>query len=449
MSKQVRWLWTESDRWVGAGLITAEQSGRIRGLYPAPGAGLPWSTILFTGLGAVVTGLGVILVLAYNWHGIPKFGKLGLILGAVAALHGVGWRLWTRVDGWRVVGESVGLLGTMLFGAGIWLVAQIYNINEHFPAGFLVWGLGALALAWAMPSVVHGALAAVVLCIWLGCEAIEFEAPVHFGPVAVLLAVGALAWRQQSGPLLVLVLVGFGFTLAAGVGAIEGQAVLTVLLNVTALMVAVGSWPGTIRAYDAGARTLRCCGWLGFAVGLFVVTFPDAVRHVLHWQTAEWGAGSKRLLWGYVGGSLALTLAAWGTVAWTAWQQPVAAEPTAEGSEAVPSEAWLLPLSLLAIHILVFSGMGLERWGVAGLANLVLLAVATAWMARGCGEGHLRPTVLGSMLFVALALARYFDLFESLLWRGLVFVAVGAILFAEGAVYRRARRREASGKEAP
>ena len=41
----------------------------------------------------------------------------------------------------------------MLFGAGIWLVAQVYHIEEHFPDGFLIWGIGALALAWAMPSI--------------------------------------------------------------------------------------------------------------------------------------------------------------------------------------------------------------------------------------------------------------------------------------------------------
>ena len=40
------------------------------------------------------------------------------------------------------------MLGTLFFGAGIWLVAQIYHIDEHFPNGFLIWGLGALALAW-------------------------------------------------------------------------------------------------------------------------------------------------------------------------------------------------------------------------------------------------------------------------------------------------------------
>jgi uncharacterized membrane protein len=440
MSRHVRWLWGESNRWVAAGLIAPEQAAGIRGLYPAPGAGLPWSTILFSGLGAVVAGLGVILVLAYNWHGIPRLGKLGLILGGVAALHGTGWRLWMRTDSWRVVGEAVALLGTMLFGAGIWLVAQVYNIDEHFPTGFLVWGLGALAMAWAMPSVVQGALAAVVLSVWLGCEAIAFRAPVHWGPVALLLAVGGLAWLRRSVALLVLALAGFGYTLVVAAGTLDGHTVLTVLLNVAVLVVAAGSWPVARRSFEAGAKALRFCGWLVFLVGAYVVTFPGAVRHALEWQTADWSTGNKRALWGYVAGSFGLMACGWAALAGTMLVRRGRAGGAEPCEDAVPFEVWLLPLTLVAVHILVFSGMGLEGWGIAGLVNLVLLGVAAAWMARGCTEGQLRPTVLGSLLFVALGLARYFDLFESLLWRGLVFLAVGAILFGEGALYRRARR---------
>jgi hypothetical protein len=44
------------------------------------------------------------------------------------------------------------------------------------------------------------------------------------------------------------------------------------------------------------------------------------------------------------------------------------------------------------------------------------------------------------LLLVALISARYFDLFESLAIRGLIFLLVGGLLFAEGILFRRARR---------
>ncbi len=41
MSERIRWLWEESKGWVEKGLISPDQAGRIRGLYP-DGAELIW-----------------------------------------------------------------------------------------------------------------------------------------------------------------------------------------------------------------------------------------------------------------------------------------------------------------------------------------------------------------------------------------------------------------------
>ena len=78
------------------------------------------------------------------------------------------------------------------------------------------------------------------------------------------------------------------------------------------------------------------------------------------------------------------------------------------------------------------------------LYNLLFLGIAAARMARGCQEGLLMTTLTGSLLLVALALARYFDLFESLAWRGVVFLVVGAALFATGFQYSRTRKPRAT-----
>ena len=78
---------------------------------------------------------------------------------------------------------------------------------------------------------------------------------------------------------------------------------------------------------------------------------------------------------------------------------------------------------------------------LTGVVNLIFLAITAMWMARGCREGELKRVILGSLLLVALVFARYFDLFESLAARGLVFLIIGGVLFAEGFFYRRARQR--------
>jgi predicted membrane channel-forming protein YqfA (hemolysin III family) len=75
--------------------------------------------------------------------------------------------------------------------------------------------------------------------------------------------------------------------------------------------------------------------------------------------------------------------------------------------------------------------------------NLVCFGVAVMWMLRGCRDGSLRETVRGSLLLAAVVLARYFDLFESLAMRGLVFLVLGGLLVGEGFYYRRLRRADA------
>ncbi len=198
MSKEIRWLWNQTRLWVAQGVVTAEQAARIRALYPEPAAGLPWTLLIFSGLGAVIVGLGVILLFAYNWNALPRGLKLAVILGALAAAHGAGLRRLRAGGRWRGLGEALCLLGTMMYGAAIWLIAQIYHIEEHFPNGFLFWGLGALALAWALPSAVQGMLAAVLFAIWNGTEVADFDAPVFWAPLGILAVTVPLARRQNS-----------------------------------------------------------------------------------------------------------------------------------------------------------------------------------------------------------------------------------------------------------
>src|SRR5688572_22529578 len=45
-------------------------------------------------LGALLVGLGAITFFAANWQALPLLSKLFLILGAVAAAHGLGYYLW-------------------------------------------------------------------------------------------------------------------------------------------------------------------------------------------------------------------------------------------------------------------------------------------------------------------------------------------------------------------
>ncbi len=445
MKNHVRWLHDQLPSWETQGVVTPLQADRIRQLYPAPAKSLPWAMLIFSGIGAVIIGFGVILLFAYNWQAIPKMGKLGLIFGAIVGVHGSGWWLSRRDDWRRQLGEALSVLGTMLFGAGIWLVAQIYHIDEHYPNGFLLWSLGALAMAWATPSVAHGLLAALLLAIWGGCEALGFDRAVHWGPLLLAGAVGGLAVRVRSTLLLGVALAGLNFLLV--VNAVESHHTLAfpTAIHTAVLLVGLAILVEDGRRFPESAAVLNFFGWTGFLVVTYLLTFHPMVKHALGWFDS---ISTSRFDWlrsAYGWGPFVLMGAVW---AWVAGRARLTRDWTS-----ARGERWLLPMTAVLCQTLAV-GLPVIQPGLveanevllAAIFNLIFLAIAVMWMVRGCREGEIRTVVLGSTLLVALMTARFFDLLESLALRGVFFLAVGGVLFAEGFFYRRARER--AGQEA-
>ncbi|MBK9138457.1 MAG: DUF2157 domain-containing protein [Verrucomicrobia bacterium] len=440
MSTNVRWLREQTEKWVAQGVVSADQAARIRAFYPEPAAGLPWAMLIFSGLGAVVVGLGVILLFAYNWDALPRGVKLAVILGAWGAAHGAGlWRLRGDVR-WRGLGEALGLLGTMMFGAAIWLIAQIYNIEEHFPNGFLYWGLGALALAWALPSAVQGLMAAVLLAIWSGSEAAGFGAPVLWAPAAILAATVPLAWRQNSVALLFVAVAAASVATWINAGAVGSDLVLRTGLSLGALWVAVGALSRQRQWLGQGAWVWSGLGWAQVLLAAYLLSFPGLAYELLahhEYSGVERDAFWQVNLWLPLG----VAIAAWAAVA--VGGRDVGIKPSEVGWR---YEDWVTLAAALVAAALAYVPLERGEWLASGLFNLLGLLLAVAWMARGCREGRWQPTLAGTVLFVALALARYFDLFESLAWRGLVFLVAGGALFATGMQYTRARKRRDAEK---
>lgn len=435
MSKSSRWLLAEIERWTAEKIISAEQADQLRRRYSPPVESPPWGLLVFASAGALVIGLGVILLLAYNWSEIPKAGKLALVFGAVIGAHAGGLALYRR-EGWqRRLGEAFSLLGTMLYGAGIWLVAQIYHIDEHYPNGFLLWALGGLALAWILESIPQALLATVLLAIWGGAEVFHFHAP---NPWALLLIAGGLAplaWRRESALLLGTVLAAIELLLIANLIDYGGSArAFTSALGLAVLLIAAARLTGAVRpAFSAGAGVLAFFGFGGFFFCAYLLGFHDAADHLLNWSHVSYGART-----GLVATIHGWTLFVLAAGAWSAigWQSLVRRELR------LPIEEWLVPIALFYAYGLAAAGLGnsVNALFIAGSFNLILLGMAVMWMWRGCSESQLRPTVVGSLLLAAVVLARYFDLFQSLAARGFAFILLGGIFLAEAMYYRKNRR---------
>ena len=171
-----RKLEQEIELWLKEGLIAPDQKGRIlaryRGLKEADekaGPGKLITTISI--LGSILIGIGAILFIASNWSFINKWGKLLIIFCSMSASYGLGFYFRYEKVSYPKVGASLILLGSLIFGAGMFLIAQMYHITVHYPNGPLLWGLGVLPLAYLLRFKSLVSLAILDLLIWLGMEA--------------------------------------------------------------------------------------------------------------------------------------------------------------------------------------------------------------------------------------------------------------------------------------
>jgi hypothetical protein len=189
--------------------------------------------------------------------------------------------------------------------------------------------------------------------------------------------------------------------------------------------------------FPEGAPIWGLFGWFGFLLCVYLLAFPSVAEDLLRGDRlqAQPSVGALQVIYEWLPPGLALL--AWAVVAWPF-------RPGAQNQRRPPPcgfHYWLIPLTVVLCEVLARGQPVAEKWPVASVFNLVFLALAAAWMARGCRFGLVRPTIIGSLLLVALTLARYFDLFESLAVRGLIFLTVGGLLFVEGILFKRARRR--------
>ena len=102
-------------------------------------------------LGAILVGIGVILFLAANWDAILRPIRLALVMACVPAAYALAY--WLRyVKGYERVGAAFILLATVIYGAAIHLVAQIYNFPLYDPTLFTYWFAGVVPIAYLTRS---------------------------------------------------------------------------------------------------------------------------------------------------------------------------------------------------------------------------------------------------------------------------------------------------------
>ncbi len=151
------------DRWVDAHLIDPPIADRIREFENNSGKkGMRWPAVLAISFGALMLCAGILLFVAAHWDELAPWQRFSLVLAMVAVFHIAASVLGAKVPS---IGIALHVAGTASLGAGIYMAGQIFNLEEHWPGGLLIWSMGAV-LAWLILRQWPQALLAAMLIPW-------------------------------------------------------------------------------------------------------------------------------------------------------------------------------------------------------------------------------------------------------------------------------------------
>ncbi len=162
-------------RWVDARIIDFSTADRIREYESgqAPHRQTNWMVLLAIIFGATMLAAGVLLFIAAHWDELSPSQRFLLVLTMVAGFHIAAGLL---IDRLRALGIALHAVGTICLGGGIFLAGQIFNLQEHWPGGIMLWAIGAL-LGWLiLRDTAQALLAAILIPTWIGSElSVRFE----------------------------------------------------------------------------------------------------------------------------------------------------------------------------------------------------------------------------------------------------------------------------------
>ena len=132
------------ERWISAGVVDASTASRIRTFEESQGSGerLSWPVLLAVALGGVLLCAGILLFVAAHWDELSPAWRFTLVLILVGVFPLAAALIEERFP---ALSTTFYAIGTVCVGAGIFLTAQIFNLEEHWPSGILMWAIGALA----------------------------------------------------------------------------------------------------------------------------------------------------------------------------------------------------------------------------------------------------------------------------------------------------------------
>ncbi len=368
------------ERWLSAGVVDSSTAARIRAFEQSqvPSERLRWPVLLALALGGALLCAGILLFVAAHWDELSPAWRFSLVLLLVAAFPAAGA---FAAEHFPALSVTFYAIGAVCVGAGIFLAAQIFNLQEHWPNGILLWAIGALAGWVLLRNWTQAALLALLVPAWLAGE-----------------------WEVRT----------------------ESLQVSSQLMLEGLLLLAITYF--TARTGEEDSPVRRALVWVGGIALLPLSILAFVERHEQWWGWANRSHPSTALLvvgWAIaICAPLALALilrrrAAWVNVIATIWVLVIGTfSPVHSGTtDTLAAYAW--------------NSVGIYLWAGAGALALVI------W---GLLERQSERINLGVAGFALTVLIFYFSDVMDKLGRSASLIGMGVLLLVGGWILERTRR---------
>jgi uncharacterized membrane protein len=187
-----KWLKKEAPVWVHKEIITQQQADKLLALYkgekPAVGI-LPL-------LGSLLVGLGILSFVAANWQAIPHLARFAVIVLAMLGFYAAGEHFMRRGD--DRLGLGLIAVGLISFGAGIFLIAQMFQMTASNAGSFVIWGSAGVLLTHIYRSRFLFLLSAAILNVGQFYSLSNFGTFSFVAFLVLMIGLGYYWWRNRS-----------------------------------------------------------------------------------------------------------------------------------------------------------------------------------------------------------------------------------------------------------
>lgn len=414
---------------VAANIISQETADNIQHYYhsrtqPASNR----FAIVLSILGALLVGLGIVLVVAHNWDELGRIPKT--IFAFLPMAIGQALCLYTLIKqkenfAWR---EGSALI--LFFGVGscVALISQIYHIGGELSDFILTWMLLTVALLYIMPSYITGLLY-IAGITWYACLTGYFDRadqqPYLFLPLLLLVApaYGKLLRTKSESNIFIL----YNWFIATAFVCVLGAFVTRDDDSVRGFL---GYLTLFSLYYFAGTSNLFRERRM-FANPYMVAGIPGIVSILLYWTYSfawiRWNDDATyNTTFTYI-----LIVMLFGLLATLVWRYRRRGWEGLSPVEFSPF-IFLIAVALTSGNLNANEYDSYSSYGAMPgvlIINAWVLVLGIYFVRKGSIQQHFGILNLGLLIIAALAVLRFFDDHIPFVWRGIFFLVTGIGFF--------------------